>query len=400
MKRSRSEIIQHALIFIFLLVGFLATCIVGYFGYSTLNEFTIGDWLINYRGGFVRRGLLGECALYMSVALGCSPALIVYWVQLFFYLLFFFFTYLCLLRHKNLKQYWLLIFSPFVFYFQVLAGEGGFRKEIIYLALLACLVWVSGSVKKQWGEKVFIASLVLYPFIILTHEALAVFLPYLLILYCYQFPLTKRRAAWLSPLLLASVAAFGASCIYHGDSAVVNAIFKSLEPLGNWSKEGSIDYLAYDMKTALGFWQNIITQDEYYKTYSVVAVLSVLPYAPIFHKLKKILGKRVNLSLIIVSVLGTIVLMRVTIDWGRFIYIHLTSLFLLSLIVAEEDPPEGLCSNWMIIFVLSVVYFSFWQIPHFGGGHSVIKDLRSTNVERLVMIFRAAPILFGKIPNP
>ena len=42
------------------------------------DSWTIGEWLINYEGGFVRRGLLGEALYLFSIATKISPIFIIW----------------------------------------------------------------------------------------------------------------------------------------------------------------------------------------------------------------------------------------------------------------------------------------------------------------------------------
>ena len=60
-------------IFIFLLVSFLLTSITSFELYKHKEAFTIGDWLINYQGGFVRRGLIGEIIINLSYLTNSNP---------------------------------------------------------------------------------------------------------------------------------------------------------------------------------------------------------------------------------------------------------------------------------------------------------------------------------------
>ncbi|MGC8529497.1 MAG: hypothetical protein ACP5OP_04775, partial [Leptospirillia bacterium] len=43
--------------------------------------FNIGDWLINYQGGFVRRGLIGEILYHLSRLTTVSPAILLIILQ-------------------------------------------------------------------------------------------------------------------------------------------------------------------------------------------------------------------------------------------------------------------------------------------------------------------------------
>ena len=76
---------------------------------SYYDVWTIGEWLINYEGGFVRRGLFGSIIYQLSYGLQINPILI---VQIFSVLFFIFFLYLL----KDTKKYFSILFllSPLV----------------------------------------------------------------------------------------------------------------------------------------------------------------------------------------------------------------------------------------------------------------------------------------------
>ena len=54
------------------------------------NDSTISEWLINYQGGFVRRGLPGEIFFRLSIFLNIEIRLIIFLFQSFFILFLFF----------------------------------------------------------------------------------------------------------------------------------------------------------------------------------------------------------------------------------------------------------------------------------------------------------------------
>ena len=63
----------------FLSIFFFTSIVVGSFLNMLSNKtyqydsWTIGEWLINYQGGFVRRGLSGETIYFLSNSLKISP---------------------------------------------------------------------------------------------------------------------------------------------------------------------------------------------------------------------------------------------------------------------------------------------------------------------------------------
>ena len=73
--------------------------ILGIYVYSLLqiNEFpqkyVFTEWLINYQGGFIRRGLLGELIFNLSTVLNLEIKYLILIVQLLFYTIYFIFYY-------------------------------------------------------------------------------------------------------------------------------------------------------------------------------------------------------------------------------------------------------------------------------------------------------------------
>lgn len=58
---------------IYLLYIALAMLVIGWHDTHTQIGWTFGDWLINYHGGFVRRGLIGELVLDAARLVHLSP---------------------------------------------------------------------------------------------------------------------------------------------------------------------------------------------------------------------------------------------------------------------------------------------------------------------------------------
>jgi len=130
----------RALLKYFLALVFVTTLLISYQSFQDHNSWRLGDWLINYQGGMVRRGLLGELVYRTSQLIQLSPGFLVFLLQSFFYTVFLGFSYRLLLGQHKLLPYILLIFSPFIFTFQIYDFQGGYRKEIIFFASLILLI--------------------------------------------------------------------------------------------------------------------------------------------------------------------------------------------------------------------------------------------------------------------
>ena len=129
----------------FLLIFFdFAFCISISFAYILFSSFPphrwiIGDWLINYHGGVVRRGLPGEIFLQISQTLGINIVALVVIFQILIYSVFLIKAYKLSINSVASVLTTTLILSPAFILFPILDPQGSFRKEILLFALLSVL---------------------------------------------------------------------------------------------------------------------------------------------------------------------------------------------------------------------------------------------------------------------
>lgn len=142
------------------------------------NDSTISEWLINYQGGFVRRGLPGEIFFRLSIFFNIEIRLIIFLFQAFFYIIFIFLTYLFFKEID--KNYFLIlsILSPLFLIYPVAEIEVLARKEILLFIHFYLFVIFFDSYKK----KTIFFSLS-YPILLLVWEPIVFFIGfYLLVL--------------------------------------------------------------------------------------------------------------------------------------------------------------------------------------------------------------------------
>tara|TARA_B110000977_G_C11055413_1_gene483883 strand:- start:102 stop:1382 length:1281 start_codon:yes stop_codon:yes gene_type:complete len=159
------------------------------------NDSSLSDWLINYSGGFVRRGLVGqivlEFAYFFSIKL--RDAIVIFQIISFvtYYLLVFF-----LLRKTITNRLLILsVFSPIFILFPIAEIEAFGRKEI-FILLIVILYFFSNirDIKTQLIFKFFI-----FPISILIWEPAIIFYPYLLLIDLVVFKINKlnKNLIWL-----------------------------------------------------------------------------------------------------------------------------------------------------------------------------------------------------------
>lgn len=392
---------------IFFATIFLATAINAYGQYLSHNPWVIGDWLVNYQGGMVRRGILGELFLQLSLITSLNPGIFVFIFQILLYLIYFSFSYLLLNKQRFIMPYYFLIFSPFIFTFQLNDPQGGFRKEILYFATFSFMVYSATTFKHKTFKTVFYSFLLLYPILIMSHEMLAIFLPYFLIVYVSITNLEKKEVIKIIFFLMPSVVCFLYFIYSPVEKSQVILIVNSLSKAGYAINGGIFDLLDKSARFGMqAVWKYITWQ--YYYLYPLILLFAAIAFVPILKYLKLVIQEKLSFFLFIISVIGTIPLCLVAIDWGRFLYVHLVSVFLLSFIFAKQTLSSTEFSNKTInenmynykkisflTILFFIIYSSCWHIPHCGQPIKYAQSYHDINMTSYAKPFvKAIKFLF------
>ena len=136
---------------------------------SDLTYNAMSEWVINYQGGFVRRGLIGEIVFQISKVFNINLRFSFFVIQSLLYLVFYFLIYDLL---KNLKSnYFILlsIFSPIFIIFPIAELEAIGRKEVL---IFICLLLSIKLYFKFYSNNLLISFIsFIFPILLLTFEA-------------------------------------------------------------------------------------------------------------------------------------------------------------------------------------------------------------------------------------
>ena len=119
-----------------------------YLKHDVGNDSTISEWLINYSGGFTKRGIIGQISIFFSKFFQSELRDTILYFQIIiigvYYLLIFVF-----LKNLYLERIFLLcIFTPIFLLYPVYEIEVLARKEIfIYILFLTHLFILSSKFK-------------------------------------------------------------------------------------------------------------------------------------------------------------------------------------------------------------------------------------------------------------
>ncbi len=357
---------------------------LGLFNLLHPSDWAMGDWLINYSGGFVRRGLIGQLALFLR-----SAHLPLLWtVLLVQWALYAVVLSTVWSLMKSVRWNWwtaAFFFSPATLAFVLLDPPFAFRKELLFFALLALAL---GTAEEQplHPKRTPIHHAVLLALgcaiCILSHEGLIVFLPYVFAaLYLRSRDLRWSVEAFALPAIV-SVTLFAVVSHFPGNAQVAQTVCTSIggslttPPSGVCG--GAIDYLAHDSAYAHGEVVRVMLAGRYWTR---VPWLFLLPLLPAVLGLAQLWrtdrpAARVLLSTAALAWLLSVSVFYYGTDWTRWIYIHSFSLMMLMLytqtsgfqsstghrsILFEGGSPK----RWAALALL-LMYCLGWELTVYG----------------------------------
>lgn len=363
-------------------IVFITTTTGVLYNYCDHHAYKMGDWLINYQGGIIRRGFTGELSHQLYILTGINPGVYIAFIEFMAYAIFLFFSFKILKSQQLLLPYSFLILSPFLFTFQINDLLGGYRKEILYIATIAFTTYIASTKEDYKFEKIFYILLLIYPFIVLSHEMLVLFLPYLLAIYVIKLKPNIKQIVTVVSLSIPSIIAFTISLQHSGTTAQIEQIIASLASMDyTVDKGGAISFL--NKSSQYGIQMTIASlKENYYFLYIIPLLIALLAYVPLINKIRLLFNNKLALLLILSSIVGTIPLFAVAVDWGRFIYIHLVSIAFLSLLPITNNTNEcyWFCSKITKkqIILFFIIYSMLWHIPH--AGNVFRKTFRQQNI--------------------
>jgi hypothetical protein len=209
------------------------------------DSWAVTEWLINFEGGFVRRGLLGELLLKAVSALEVSPLTVIIGVSILAYVATFY-IYAKMSCGKGMLS--LLVISPLVL------GEVWyiFGRDFMLFMSVAGLV----AMARHNGCRMIcqVGIVLLITLSIFIHEAFIFWGVPLLILYLYR---VKGERVFSAVVALIAIAEFAVMSMFHGDASTAQDIHNSWIPFMPADfgaiPSGGIGAIGWDTKGAFLF---------------------------------------------------------------------------------------------------------------------------------------------------
>lgn len=330
------------------------------------DAWLLGDWLIDYSAGFSRRGLVGEAIRQAAGVVPIDRLVLTSLIQgVVFVSLLALVTVLFIRHEKGLTSLLLFVSPAFAFYFVNFFGT--MRKEILLLLLVVGVLFFS---RTQRGARVGLWVLGgVFPLLVLAHEGMAFYLGFVLVI---VFLLVSDGRVSGRQGIVAAVAMSGATAVlafvtyrWGTSPGIDEQICANLVDEGFSRRicRGAISFLDRDTSQAIDRVFTQVTQGNYVAVYLLVLALAAVPF--VFVRWSKALTVFFALSL-----LATLPLFVVAIDWGRWIVI---SVWLLTLITVRFDGtkhvrvtafgPETFPALFFAALAV-ILYATLWSVPH------------------------------------
>lgn len=315
-----------------------------------INPWAFSDLLINYQGGFVRRGLIGEIVFYLD-----SDGILFDTVYKIIFLNFCIFVILILL---NLKILNLNTFQKFLFHISIfgvfnmsLFGNYFARKEIFVINLFLILV----IIYKKFSKQIFIYTAHLFSlFAILIHEGIGFFLFYPFV--TYLFSKIKNSNKFKYSFRITNLSIFLLIFFFKGNNSIALHIINSLSADDRYL----IKNLDQNAITALGWGMNEVFNSIYIVLFSGSVVLWIvfflaipisisivlgISFYDLVNKCKKIIYSNYEFLLVpLLFILGW--------DWGRWILTIFYFLFFVFFLEIDNHQPKNTQSLIVLLFTI------------------------------------------------
>ncbi len=317
-----------------------------------IHPWAFQELLINYQGGFVRRGFIGNLIyLFDNDGVLFDTLYILVFIN---FLIFVILINLNLSNLSNLQKllFHISIFAPFSI---TLFGDYYARKEIFILNFYLAILFFY---KKKKVKQLIVSIFLVGPLCLLIHEGIAFFLLFPFLIHLLKKIKTSKRV--LSLFKISMIFIFGVMVLFRGNSQVVRGIYESLslEDL-NLLQSANYSSNAIDAIGWPNLWYTFKTTYTLFFSgsliyWSVFFVIILFTISIIFNlKIRLIYETSQDLLLKNKEFLLIFPLFLIGYDWGRWIF-TLFYLYFFLLIVDKNFQVEKIKFNLNIAAYLFV----------------------------------------------
>jgi hypothetical protein len=337
-----------------------------------IDNYAFSDLMINYEGGYLRRGLLGEGLLFINRVLAVdlwSIGILFFSVAIVLAVVLY--SLLMYLTQPPAVIVPILFLSPFLFPFYAYDHLTFFRKDLfLVIALLVCALWIyvlkHQRLSSQWQlpGNVFLGLLLFVLVAIIDFAVL--FLPLVLFVFLWALPnIEKSRRIALG--LIATV-----------PSAVLGLITYVLDLMGYFTDCWNVAYERALAETAVsegafwagyaglaGHWHLIrdlnLAEPQVFFWISAILLGPTLLVVALYRLSRKVW---LFFCLALTPTIG----LFLTFDWGRWLSLVSFSVVIFGLVRTLDHKWWRLNNlalpSYPLLFLVTLLYVATWRVPH------------------------------------
>ena len=350
---------------LYILILFIFSVFYLYGKYNVGNDSTISEWLINYEGGFTKRGLIGQIAISISELLNFSLRQSIFYFQIFSIGIY----YLLLINFfksvKFNKIILLSIFTPIFLLYPVAEIEVLGRKEIIIFSFYLIYLTLQNFKQKNYFR------IFLLPLLMLIWEPVIFFFIFWLIVDYIEGVFEKDFKSIIKYL-------------FTFVPAILIGVYIALNPISEADHKNMAIFLKENfnencyMSCALLLSKSSI-YDQFKLNFDIFSfgiflryfLIILIGFGPLFILIKfsqfNKLNSKIFLSIIMLPMLILFLMMS---DWGRIVNIFYTFSIISFLYLYKKKLVlinNGILENFFVkIFNKKYIYAIFFIIFCFG----------------------------------
>ena len=329
---------QNSLNYVFLLTVVIIIFNFYYFvTEQSLNQYA--DWLINYQGGFVRRGLIGEIFYQIHSLLTIRLDVLVFFSVSLLYI-FFYKNLLKIIKTVNLNLLNLLIiFSPISFIYPVMEEKASGRKDVLFLFFLSMTALYLRKISffKQKYLLIFTSGILIF-----SHTGFLFLIPALFLIYIFlnkdkkiKILLKELFIIFLTILLFLLIILNNKTIDTNGINLICNSLGEFVR--SDCSSTGYISTLNWSVQQNLELKRTLWMTKNYNLFYLFAFIISYMPIIYALYNSKFVKFKKNNVLLFFsLFIFGTLPLYYIGVDYGRYMHLTYLSLLILYFIALQE----------------------------------------------------------------
>ena len=336
--------------------------------YNVGNDSTVSEWLINYEGGFTKRGFIGQIAIYISELFNFSLRKSILFLQFFFIGTYYLLLINFFKKLRFNKIILLSIFTPIFLLYPVAEIEVLGRKEIIIFSFFLSYLALESFKQKNYFR------IFLLPLLILIWEPVIFFFIFWLIIDYIEGVFKKNYKSLIRYLLTFIPAILIGAYIALNPITVIDHKNMAIFLKENFNENCYMACALLLSKSTIRdqFTANfIIFNFEIFLRYFLIILIG---FGPLFVMIKFSHFKKLNSKIFLFIILLPIsVLFMMMGDWGRIVNIFYTFsiisflyLYKKKLVTVDNKILENFfikVLNRKYVFIIFFIIFCFGWNP-------------------------------------